>query len=163
MLMRQAADQPFLAMLVDADLRYHGTDSKVISMFSEASCRDNWRILTLRGSAVDPVTAIKLTLKLLGNDQSAADPDEPTPLSRYGVSPALLHPFDVYGRDQELLTATSLLMTESPRLLLITGDAGVGKSAFVSAIAKRLAPHGWTFAAINLPEVVLQLRAGADW
>ncbi|WP_433286789.1 BTAD domain-containing putative transcriptional regulator [Micromonospora sp. CA-244673] len=60
------------------------------------------------------------------------------------------------GRAAELATLTGLAEQVSrrgrPALALVSGDAGAGKTAFVEALADRLATAGWTCAVGRVPE-----------
>ncbi|MET8910663.1 BTAD domain-containing putative transcriptional regulator [Micromonospora sp. NPDC004551] len=60
------------------------------------------------------------------------------------------------GRDAELASLTGLADQVArrgrPALALVSGDAGAGKTAFVEALADRLAAAGWTCAVGRVPE-----------
>ncbi|MFC0033893.1 BTAD domain-containing putative transcriptional regulator [Micromonospora chaiyaphumensis] len=60
------------------------------------------------------------------------------------------------GRDAELASLTGLAERVArrgrPALALVSGDAGAGKTAFVEALADRLAAAGWTCAVGRVPE-----------
>ncbi len=150
-LMRQADGEPYIAMLVDGDLQYRGPDGAILNLFGSSVCKNNWRVLPLDDAGADPCIAVKLALQLLGNEATDGSIAVPSLLDRYGVSTRVAHPFETFGRDRELLSAISFLTTQSPGLLLVTGDDGVGKSAFVSGLAQRM--NGWEFITVNLPAV----------
>jgi hypothetical protein len=150
-LMRQADGEPYIAMLVDEDLQYKGPDGAILDLFGSSACKNNWRILPLDDAGADPCIVVKLALQLLGNEATDGSIAEPSLLQRYGVSTLVAHPFETFGRDRELLSAISFLTTQSPGLLLVAGDDGVGKSAFVSGLAQRM--NGWEFITVNLPAV----------
>ncbi|WP_409495111.1 BTAD domain-containing putative transcriptional regulator [Amycolatopsis sp. cmx-11-12] len=50
------------------------------------------------------------------------------------------------GRDAELTRLTEAVSRGRSRLVLVSGDAGVGKTALVEAFSARLAAQGWTTA-----------------
>lgn len=56
------------------------------------------------------------------------------------------------GRDAELARLTEAVSSGRSRLVLVSGDAGVGKTALVEAFSARLAAQGWTTAWGNNPD-----------
>ena len=108
-------------------------------------------------------------------------------LARHDLPETLRVPQKLYGRDADvaaLMAATSRIRTGRPELVLITGPAGVGKSALVLEIHKAIARGGGRLAAGKFDllqrstpfgalarafgELVLQVLSGspaalADW
>jgi hypothetical protein len=146
-LVRRAEGDRFVAMLVDPELTYDGLDATIRAAFESAPITRNRRVVTLPDEVVEPLSAVKLVLRLLGND-----PPEPTLLDRLCTPALAAHPGRVFGRDEQLRCASAMLTTAAPHILLLAGAGGVGKSAFLAELARRLA--GWTIPVVYVPSLL---------
>ncbi|MGN9909177.1 BTAD domain-containing putative transcriptional regulator [Phytohabitans sp. LJ34] len=68
---------------------------------------------------------------------------------RIGEPPA---PAPFFGRAEELATLARAAEGVKPRLVLISGEAGAGKTALAEELARRLAASGWSVAWGRSPE-----------
>ena len=124
---------------------------------------------------VDPGPALReLESGILAQAPYLAAPvaTEPStsPRTASAADPASLRGNQVYpaaapyvGRDAELAQAWNAAAEAAAgqtRIVLVTGDAGAGKSALADSVSQRLAAEGWTVTAGRCPEYV---GAPAGW
>lgn len=102
-------------------------------------------------TAVPPPTRLPVPAPVA--PPAPAPPPAPVPVTDGGAAQER-RPF--VGRVAELASLTGLAGEVArrgrPALALVSGDAGAGKTAFVEALADRLAAEGWTCAVGRVPE-----------
>lgn len=95
-------------------------------------------------------------LERLRERWEAGGPIEPMPLGQRDVGAALCMPQRVYGRDaevQSLLASLDRAREGRPEMVLITGAAGVGKSALVQEVHRAIARSGGQLVASKFDQI----------
>ncbi|MDT4969423.1 MAG: ATP-dependent Clp protease ATP-binding subunit ClpC [Acidobacteriota bacterium] len=168
---RPHAGQPFI-VCVDEDLEYTGNDSAMLRAFTAAHRQAGWRVIYLeKGEASDSDTLVENALRVLGFDGNepvigtAIVESEVTSGERAG----LLASFgtDITGqledetadltiaRDDKIEEVVASIMQWQSRLVVITGQSGVGKSNLLYGVARRLRDRESTARVITIDLGVL--------
>jgi len=155
---RPHAGQPFI-VCVDEDLEYTGTDSALIHAFTAAHRQQGWRVIYLAGgSSADCQQVIENALGVVGFDghepvmepvisQATSGDDEArllasfaTDISRRVSDESSDGPVEpTVGRDDKVDEVVTSLSQWKPRLAVIHGASGVGKTNLLYAVARKLA------------------------
>jgi ATP-dependent Clp protease ATP-binding subunit ClpC len=97
--------------------------------------------------------------------------------SREGIDPDWLARFGVdltapeaegrlpraYGVERVITGLREILTAEAPRAALLLGASGVGKSAVVYELARRMAPEGWHFLRVTPSELLVGTMYLGEW
>ncbi|MEW6207440.1 MAG: hypothetical protein AB1631_03680 [Acidobacteriota bacterium] len=138
---RPREGMPFV-VFVDEDLRYLGSDPQLARAFAGANAEQGWRAVYFRADLKDSRRAIEEALVALGFDNQT-----PCLLSPAAREESLLRIFGAHlsqereptvGREEQAEIALSCALAWQPRLGLITGEAGAGKTNLLYEIARRL-------------------------
>jgi len=154
---RSHAGQPFI-VCVDEDLEYTGTDSALVRAFTAAHCQQGWRVIYLAGeNHGDCRQVIENALGVVGFDghepvmehvvsNTAPADDEARLLASFATdisrltSEGTLEP--TIGRDEKIDEVVTCLSQWKPRLPVILGASGVGKTNLLYAVARKLSQRG---------------------
>lgn len=151
---RPCAGLPFL-VCVDEDLEYTGTNHEVLRAFSGAHRQQGWRVIYLgHETQEDARAAVESALRVLGFDG-----EEPVLESRE-VDGAQIHPtlgqlltsfgIDIsalvsegraeltIGREEKIAEVLGVLLQWQPRLAVVKGKSGVGKTNLLYGVARKL-------------------------
>ena len=153
---------------VDEDFEYEGFDPSLVRALAGGIQRNGWRALRLTSGAKDSFQSVlSSALAALGSDGHepylrVGDLSEQTEsgkgfLSVFGVdlTQQIQQP-DVtptVGRTDEIEEVVSHLhLWDQPRLVLIVGESGVGKTSLLRGIAGRLHKHrpAWNLMSVDL-------------
>lgn len=152
LLKRPQKGLPFL-VCVDEDLEYTGEDRALARAFAGAHHQQGWRVLLLDSNAAgDLEGAVEEALAVLGFDdrQPALRPTPPCPpqagrgalLTVFGADLSRQaregQAAGTIGRDEAIEQVMACLLAWQPRLALIAGAPGVGKTNLLQAVAQRL-------------------------
>ena len=155
---RLGAGQPFI-VCVDEDLEYTGTDSSLLKAFTAAHRQQGWRVIYLEqdGQEGAPDAPVENALRVLGFDGA-----EPTMNSAAAVVSAshtaergrgsLLAGFGIdiskqlddgeaeptIGRDEKIEEVLTSLLQWQPKLPVILGQSGVGKTNLLYGVARKI-------------------------
>jgi hypothetical protein len=150
---RAAADAPLLVG-VDEDLEYRGADAALLHAFADAVPQRGWRVILLPrepGPSLEP--AVADALQIVGFEgtppalpepsaQGAGRSEAGSVLGEYGVDLtaecASGQGEVVVGRDEELQQVLAAVLVRRPRLALVSGGPGVGKTSVLRGVAQRL-------------------------
>ncbi|MDX6614675.1 MAG: ATP-dependent Clp protease ATP-binding subunit ClpB [Blastocatellia bacterium] len=150
---RPHAGQPFI-VCVDEDLEYTGTDSALIHAFTAAHRQQGWRVIYLAGgSSADCQQVIENALGVVGFDgnepvmepvvaTTAPGADEARLLASFATDisdlagDGAVEP--TVGRDEKIDEVVTSLSQWKPRLAVILGASGVGKTNLLYAVARKL-------------------------
>jgi hypothetical protein len=161
---RPHAGMPFL-IGVDEDLQYTGGDAALARAFSGGAVQQGWRVLFVDSrTQADVAAVVEDALRVVGFD--GAEPQwnapargvpEPGGLAaRFGrdLSPSDPGgPLAVHsvGRSEAVAEILSSLLQWRPRLPIVTGGAGTGKTHLLRVVADRLRAHRpqWRVIAID--------------
>jgi len=154
---------------VDEDLRYTGRDETLAKAFAGGTTQQGWRVVFVdrRARAGFP-QVVEAALRAVGFED--VEPSWSPPegwdtsganglLARFGADlpgpegPDASRP--TVARTEELAEIVSVLLQLQPRLPLIAGSPGVGKSHLLRAVARALQTHGpgWRVTRIDLGQL----------
>lgn len=141
---RPQTGAPFVVM-VDADLEYKGPDPTLAKAFAAGHIRSGWRAIFVRQDS-DMDRVIRQALKALGFDGS--EPEMPEAQADEPQSGGLLQSLAVdlteraheptVGRKEEIAAVVSALIAWQPRIPLVVGESGVGKTNLLVGAARTL-------------------------
>jgi hypothetical protein len=146
MVKRARETMPFL-IAVDDDLAYSGPDSALSKAFAGGATQQGWRILFLDarpGRAWPDV--VEDALRAVGFDGAEPswrvhDPTRPAAgggmLARFGSEVVGLNAASTIGRRDAVDEVVSAFLLAQPRMPVVLGGSGVGKSHLVRAVAGR--------------------------
>ncbi len=177
LLQRPREGMPFL-VCVDEDLEYHGEDGALARTFAAAPRERGWRVLFPGTSSPDGLqTALEDALALLGFDgaepemrtgtrMSPGRPAQGAMLETYGRRLPAGGPAEpAVGRSEEIDEVCACLLESRPRMPVVVGESGAGKTHLIGAVASRLRERQVDGKQVNGREVVLvslaPLLAGA--
>ncbi len=133
--------QGALALAVDRDLEYAGSDPVLARAFAASRRRQNWRIMVVPERVHEhhesPAAA---ALSLLGVTQ----PEEVRPagddglLARFGRQPANECCPATVGRREQITRLVAAARAWQPRLAVVSGESGSGKTNLLRAAARQL-------------------------
>jgi ATP-dependent Clp protease ATP-binding subunit ClpA len=151
---------------VDEDLKYTGQDETLAKAFAGGTTQQGWRVVFVdRRPRADFPEVVEAALQAVGFEGvepawsprvSQEPPGAAGLLARFGVELSGLdgtgRPVKTVGRTEELAEIVSALLQLQPRLPLISGSPGVGKSHLLSAVARGLQAHGggWRVTRVDL-------------
>ena len=151
LMQRPRAGLPFIVG-VDEDLEYVGADQAVARMFAAAQRQRGWRVLRVDLRATEPFQdVVERALKIVGFD--GGEPAVATPSARSlhqarsGLLATAVSLTDrvragtaqpTIGREEAVETVVSSILQRHARLPVIAGNAGVGKTNLLHAVARRI-------------------------
>ena len=153
---RPHAGQPFI-VCVDEDLEYTGTDSALMRAFTAAHRQQGWRVIYLAGEpSGDCQQVIENALGVVGFDghepvmepvvSTAPADDEARLLASFATDISSLAGDETVeptiGRDEKIEEVVTSLSQWKPRLAVILGASGVGKTNLLYAVARKLSQRG---------------------
>lgn len=154
---RPHAGQPFI-VCVDEDLEYTGTDSALMRAFTAAHRQQGWRVIYLAGEpSGDCQQVIENALGVVGFDghepvmepvvsTAAPGDDEARLLASFATDISSLAGDETVeptiGRDEKIEEVVTSLSQWKPRLAVILGASGVGKTNLLYAVARKLSQRG---------------------
>jgi ATP-dependent Clp protease ATP-binding subunit ClpA len=149
---------------VDEDLRYTGRNEALAKAFAGGTTQQGWRVLFVdRRPQADFSQVVEDALRAVGFE--GVEPSWSTPaieeargsgglLARFGADLSVHDIADAalptVGRTEELAEVASVLLQWRPRLPLIAGSPGVGKSHLLKAAARVLQTHGSSWRVMRL-------------
>lgn len=166
-------------IFVDRDLRYSGKDKRLIRAFASGYEQDGWRVLWFcPAKGNDFGSIVEIALVALGFDGQEPILPAMSAITHKSGGDKLLAAFGVnltiqaakgkgtvtIGREEEINQVTSaVLRWGQPRLTLIVGESGVGKTNLLQAVAGRLSLHQHSFnlVAIHLADLLFGQQCSA--
>jgi hypothetical protein len=127
-----------MVLAVDYDLEYRGADPVLSRAFASARRREKWRILVLPNRPGDD--AASAALGLLGVTQAEPEPAgrEDGLLARFGADPIAAPGAATLGRQEQIARLVSAARAWQPRLGIVSGASGSGKTNLIQAVASAL-------------------------
>jgi ATP-dependent Clp protease ATP-binding subunit ClpA len=155
---RPHAGQPFI-VCVDEDLEYTGSDSALVRAFHAAHRQRGWRAIYFVGAThADSQRLIEDALGVVGFDghEPVMQYASSTPQMENDEGGQLLASFatdisalvndaaiePTVGRDQKVSEVLTAVLQWQPRLALIAGRSGVGKTNLIYAVARQMSQRG---------------------
>jgi len=136
---------------VDEDLEYRGTDPSLARAFSGGTTQQGWRVVFVDSRVqADLGRVVEDALRAVGFDGVepvwTAPPDATRSAgglaARFGVDLSCAdentRPVSTVGRTETVAEVLSSILQLHPRLPLVAGNPGVGKSHLLQAVADRL-------------------------
>jgi ATPase family associated with various cellular activities (AAA) len=133
---------------VDADLAYLGTDAGLVRAFEGGAIQEGWRVISIgaaSGGRFDQAVEEGLLAVGFDGEEPRLVPGGERPaagrvVERFGVDlcgvaePAVA----AVGRGEELTSAVATLIQRQPRIPVLVGPPGVGKSHLLLALASAI-------------------------
>jgi ATP-dependent Clp protease ATP-binding subunit ClpA len=161
---RSAVGMPCV-VCVDEDLEYTGEDQVLASAFAASSTQRGWRMLTLGGCLHSDLTAaLDYALAILEANEELGQGSEMASAPRTGLlatwaenltDPAASCRLSMtLCRDEEVEQAAACVLGWQGRLLLIIGEAGVGKTNLLCGTAGLLARRKREVLSVNMGAIM---------
>ncbi len=154
---------PF-TLCVDSDLEYLGDSPSLRRAFDAAISHRGWRVLFLGNRSLDESADIRRALAVVGFDgttptlvpASSIPPQDGrrTPLAEFGKN--LSREAEraghaaCMGRGDAIEAVLTSVLQREPRLVLVTGPTGVGKTNLLHAVARQLANLRFPFQVVSV-------------
>ena len=149
-------------LAVDQDLDYLGPDPVLGRAFAAGKRRQNWRIMVLpERSGEGAASVAAAALHLIGFSEAEAETEErgDSLLARFGVNLSAAAREKTVDRLEEVARLMGAARAWRPRLAVIAGPSGVGKSNLLQAVAGGLRDCGAPLETVSID--LACLMAGA--